>query len=178
MSRFIFILGITDCEEVEVIDKADDAPRELPIADARWKKAAKDAVRDDEDLPSTEELNRTKIWVKTTREDSLKTEKVLKGAPMQLFKLLEDESIREPWRLAIEQEVAKLQEKLAKEIEKIDPLLANVSLLLGLSWYLGDSGEYDFPPRVINPDPSESLNSMINAPAWKPAGLPGNIANL
>jgi len=63
----------------------------------------------------------------------LKTEKVLKGAPMQLFKLLEDESIREPWRLAIEQEVAKLQEKLAKEIEKIDPLLANVSLLLGLS---------------------------------------------
>ena len=57
MPRFIFILGITDCEEVEVIDKADDAPRELTIVDAKGKKAAKDAVCDDADLPSTEELN-------------------------------------------------------------------------------------------------------------------------
>ena len=175
---FVFILGITDCAEVEVIDKADDAPRELTIADAKWKKEAKDAVRDDTDLPSSEEFNRTKIWIKTTREDSLKAEKVLNDAARQPFKLLEDDSIRDGWRLAIEGEDSKLQGQLAKEAQKIDPVIKQLGLYLGLVKYLGDSGEYDFPPRVINPDPSESLNSMINAPAWKPAGLPGNIANL
>lgn len=72
----------------------------------------------------------------------------------------------------------KLQGQLEKEVQKIEPVINKLGLYLGIVRYLGDSREYDYPPWVINPDPSEILNSMINAPAWKPAGKPGNIARV
>ena len=163
---------------VDASDKADDAEHNLPVVQANWNKAAEDAVRDDEDLPSTQELDRAKIKVKVTQEDALKAEKILKSAQVQLAKLLEDESVTEPWRLAIEDEASKLQAKLAREIEKIDPLLTTVGLLLGLSRYLGDSGQYNYPPRVVMPDPREGLEQLIRTKPWEPAAPAGNIARV
>ena len=159
---------------MDAADKAGDATFDLPQVQAFWNKTAEDAVRDDKDLPSTKDLDRAKIKVKVTAEDHMAAEKILRGAQVQLSKLLEDDSIRDGWRLAIEGEASKLQGQLAKEAQKIGPVIKQLGLYLGLVKYLGDSGEYDFPPRVINPDPSESLNSMINSPAWKPVGEPGN----
>lgn len=163
---------------VDASDKADDAEHNLPVVQANWNKAAEDAVRDDADLPSTQDLDRAKIKVKVTQEDAVKAEKTLRGAQLHLTKLLEDDSITAPWRLAIEQEAMNLQEKLAKEVEKIDPLLANLSLLLGLSRYLGDAGQYNYPPRVVIPDPRDGLQAMIEAKPWVPAAPAGNIARV
>ena len=163
-------------EWVDASDKADDAELDLPAVQLAWNKAAEDAVRDEKELPSTQELDRAKIRVKVTQEDSLKAEKILKGAQIQLAKLLEEESIREPWRLAIEEEASKLQDQLEMEIAKIDPLISNLGLLLGLSRYLGDSGEYNYPPRVVMPDPREGLQQMIEMKPWEPAVPAGTIS--
>ena len=163
---------------VDASDQADDAKFNLPIVQAQWNKSAEDAVRVDKDLPSTEDIERARIKVKVTEEDSVKAENALKTAQMHLTKLLEDGSIRDKWRVAIEEKAAKLQDELAEEIKKIDPLISELGLLLGLSRYLGDSGDYNYPPRVVTPDPRESLQSLIQVKPWKPKQPAGNISRV
>jgi len=163
---------------VDASDKADDAEMNFPAVQAKWNKSAEDAVRQEKEFPPTEELDRAKIRVKVTHEDSLKAERTLNSAQKYLSKLLEDSEIRDPWRLAIEKEAKKLQEELAQEVQKIEPLLTKLSLHLGLSRYLGDSGEYNYPPRVVNPDPREGLEQLLKVKPWEPAKTGGNIARV
>ena len=163
---------------VDATDAEEDAKMNLPIVQGIWNKSAEDAVRAGKKLPSKEDLETATIKVKVTAEDSLKATRFLREVQNQLARQLEDDSIRDQWRLAIEGETLKLQDELAKEAEKISPTIKKIGLYLGLSMYLGDSGEYDYPPRVINPDPIESLNSMISAPAWKRVSKIGNITKM
>jgi hypothetical protein len=163
---------------VDAGDAADDAELNLPAVQAKWNKAAEDLVREDKDLPSTKELERAKIKVKVTIEDLSQAAMVLRTAETLLSKLLEDDSIRDAWRLAIEQEALSLQKELAKEVQKIDPSLTRLDVLLGLSRYLGDLGSFNYPPRVVNPDPREGLQALLKAKPWEPSGPAGNITQL
>lgn len=161
---------------VDASDKAEDAEFDLPATQTAWNKAAEDAVRNEEDLPNRDDLVRAEIAIKVTKEDEVSADKLLRRSQTQLSRLLEDQSVRDLWRLAIEEEAVTMQKELKREIAKIEPLLTKLSLYLGLSRYLGDSGQYNYPPRVISPDPRDGLQQLITCPPWQPSKPAGTIS--
>ena len=163
---------------VDASDAVAEAEFNLPSIQAKWNKDAEDAVRGDKDFPSTKELDRAKIKVKVTAEDAAQAKSELRMAEVRLTHLLEDDSIRDPWRQAVEEEAVKLQEKLAMQVEKINPVLAELSLHLGLSKYLGELGMYEYLPRVIEHDPRDGLREMLQAKPWAPTSPVGTISKL
>lgn len=160
---------------VTASDAAEDAKFDEPNAQALWDQEAEKAVRAGKSLPNRDAVDTARIKVKTTGQDASAAKRQFDFAQYELQKLLEDPTVVATWREAIEARTSGLQNELSDVVAKIEPLVTEVSWLLGLSQYLGNIGWHNYPPVVAGAESIAALQTLALTPPWSPAPAPQNI---